>query len=72
MSESRLTNGGEVGRGAVLLSKSWLIRMHEKGPCNLALRANLATAFFAPIGPWLRLSPFQRRHYLFGKNGSNE
>ena len=45
VSESRLTDGGEVGHGEVLLSKSGLIRMHEKGPCNLALRANLATAF---------------------------
>ena len=41
--------------------------MHEKGPCNLALRANPATAFLEAIGAWLRLSPFQRRHHLFGK-----
>ena len=67
VSESRLTNGGGVERDEVLLSKSGLLRMHEKGPCNLALRANLATAFLEAIGAWLRLSPFQRRHHQFGK-----
>ena len=41
--------------------------MHEKGPCNLAVRANLATAFLEAIGAWLRLPRFQRRHYLLGK-----
>ena len=66
VTESKLTNGGEVGHCEVLLSKPGLIGMHER-PCNLALRANLATAFVEVIGAWLCLSPFHRRHYLFGK-----
>ena len=65
--ESRLTNGGKGGQDEVLLSKSGLIRMHEKGPCNLAVIANVAKAFLEAIGAWLRMCPFQHRHYRFGK-----